>query len=272
MRNMSRMKICCFWVISFPVWTMASAYAVGENAPIVQEYRPILTVQSGHPGGICCSAISTDGLLGLTGGGNGEIWLWDLKTCKGLHRYFLTDAPTAIAFCAKGNQMLTAETGNVVNLWDMASEKIIRSFPGHGKPITSMCISADGRYLLSGSRDKTARLWDVSTGAQLQLFPCQAEVHCVDISTDRRQAIAASADGVIHMWNTASGEEIRRFEGHDGIINCLRFAADGKHILSGGAIRRHGCGTRLREKKFVYARGILIGYAGSAFFPMVVIY
>ena len=234
METIGRLRFYFFLAVFFSVWAVANALVADDAAPAAQEFQPILTVQTGHPGGFSCSAISKDGLLGLTGGGNGEIWLWDLRTCKGLHRFVLTAAPEAIAFSAKSNEMFLAGDGNVVNLWDMASEQILRSFVGHAKPITAMRMSSDGRYLLTGSRDKTARLWDVSKAAQLQKFQCQAIVRCVDISSDGRLAAAASEDGIIQIWNTGSGNEVHQLKGHNGVIQCLQFSPDGSRVLSGG--------------------------------------
>lgn len=233
------MKICCrmgfhfLWMTLCYFLTSTLVFAA-ESTLIAQDNRPILTVQSGHAGGIRCSAISSDGTLGLTGGYDRLVWLWDLKTCKGLHRFLLPEVPSALAFCENDNQMLTTGAGNLVQLWDMASEKLIRSFSGHSDRITVIRVSADGRYLLTGSIDKTARLWDVAKGTQLQKYQCQANVHCVDISADGKSAIVASDDRIISIRDTESGREIHRFAGHDGRICCLRFSPDSKRILSGG--------------------------------------
>ena len=69
------------------------------------------------------------------------------------------------------------------------------------------------------------------------------------------------------MWNTASGEEIRRFEGHDGIINCLRFAADGKHILSGGRDKTARLWDATTGKEVCLCEGHTDRICGVGFFP-----
>ena len=43
-----------------------------------------------------------------------------------------------------------------------------RTMEGHANTVNSVCVSADGSRLFSGSRDKTIKVWDVATGACVQ--------------------------------------------------------------------------------------------------------
>jgi len=48
--------------------------------------------------------------------------------------------------------------------------KEVRKFEGHGDGIFSIAFSPDGRYVLAGSNDNTARLWDRETGKEVKRF------------------------------------------------------------------------------------------------------
>ena len=41
----------------------------------------------------------------------------------------------------------------------------LRTFKGHSWPVRAVCLSADARLLVTGSRDHTAKLWDVAAGS-----------------------------------------------------------------------------------------------------------
>jgi len=51
--------------------------------------------------------------------------------------------------------------GKTVQLWEVASNRCVRKLEGHTGEVSSICLSADRRWVLSGSRDKTLRLWEL---------------------------------------------------------------------------------------------------------------
>jgi len=53
---------------------------------------------------------------------------------------------------------------------DPASGKTIKTFTGHTHWITSVALSGDGKRVLTGSHDQTARLWDAATGKTIKTF------------------------------------------------------------------------------------------------------
>ena len=54
--------------------------------------------------------------------------------------------------------------GARVQIWDIAEKRIRTIFEGHQQEIYSLDFSRDGRLIVSGSGDRTARIWDMSDG------------------------------------------------------------------------------------------------------------
>lgn len=50
---------------------------------------------------------------------------------------------------------------------DIVTRKIVRKFRGHAKEITDLAFSADSRWIITGSMDRTIKVWDVPTGASI---------------------------------------------------------------------------------------------------------
>merc|ERR1719215_2259481 len=79
----------------------------------------------------------------------------------------------------------------------------VRSLRGHNEPVSSVVMSSDAQFALSGSWDKTMRLWDLNTGAAVRTFQGHTkDVNSVAFSGDNRQIVSGSRDKTIKLWNT----------------------------------------------------------------------
>jgi WD40 repeat protein len=50
-----------------------------------------------------------------------------------------------------------------VKVWDSQTGALVRSFRGHTGVVTTVAFSPDGQLLVSGSRDGTVKVWDVTS-------------------------------------------------------------------------------------------------------------
>ncbi|SOD96445.1 caspase family protein [Spirosoma fluviale] len=103
-----------------------------------------------------------------------------------------------------------------------------------GVSINSVCFSPDGRYALSGSYDKTIKLWDVATRQEVRTF----KGHGISVSSgcfspDGRYALSGSYDKTIKLWEVATGKKLRTFKGHSSSVSSVCFSPDGRYALSG---------------------------------------
>ena len=106
---------------------------------------------------------------------------------------------------------------------------------GHTSTMFSVAISPDGKFLLTGNGDNTAKLWDLATGAELRAFRGNTgAVKSVVFSPDGKTMATASSDYSVRVWEVATGKCLRIFTGHTGPLRSVVFSADGKSLLSGG--------------------------------------
>lgn len=105
---------------------------------------------------------------------------------------------------------------------------------GHSRSVVSICYSPEGKRILTGSEDGTAREWLVATGKCLQTF----EGHKYYLtgacySPDGRMILTASGDKTAKVWSISTGKCLHTFEGHDaGLISC--YCPDGEKVLTVG--------------------------------------
>ena len=108
---------------------------------------------------------------------------------------------------------------------------------GHPDDVNSGAISPDGRFVVTGSDDKTTRLWDVGSGAEIRRFQGhRASVNAVTFSPDGR-LVLTGGDTTARIWDPATGAEIRQFQGHTRAVNAVTFSPDGRFVLTGSADR-----------------------------------
>ena len=65
--------------------------------------------------------------------------------------------------------------GEKLKLWNVVSGLEVRSLAGHQGLLTSVAFWADGRKILSGSKDGTVRLWETKTGEEIAAFVTSPE-------------------------------------------------------------------------------------------------
>lgn len=109
-----------------------------------------------------------------------------------------------------------------------------RPFQGHSGHVLALAFSTDGKRLLTGSEDNSARVWDVATGREIRPLEGHGdEVLAVVFSPDGRRLLTGAADRTVRLWDAASGRQLRLLEGHTERVAAVAFSPDGRLALSG---------------------------------------
>jgi len=96
-----------------------------------------------------------------------------------------------------------------VQLWDVASGREIAAISGHGRGVSKVAFSRDGKFLASGGTDSTIKIWDVATQKELRTLTGHiAAIESIDFSPDGRLLASASDDGSTFIWDAKTGEHL----------------------------------------------------------------
>jgi WD40 repeat protein len=96
-----------------------------------------------------------------------------------------------------------------------------------------VAVSSDGRTVASGSTDKTARLWDMTTGKERRALDHSSAVPCLTFSTDGKQLATGTAN-LVFVWDVETGKKLATLKAAAPVAR-VAFAADGKSLGASGA-------------------------------------
>jgi len=178
-------------------------------------------IQMGHSDAVKAVALSPDGRFAVSGSADGTLKFWDTATGRVIYTsYHHLDRQSVSAF-------LGGRYDNITLL----------------PQVTSIDISADGEWLISGATDGNVVVTEIKTGWMDRLYQQHSKsVNAVTFSKDAKLAVTGDADGIIRLWHLSTGITFRKFNIKSGSsqITALDLSPDGRMILAGdsqGVIR-----------------------------------
>ena len=114
---------------------------------------------------------------------------------------------------------------------------LIRTLEGHTAEVESVAVTADGRRAISGSNDRTVRVWDLESGQCLRTLEGHSlEVKSVAVTPDGRRCISGALDHTLRVWDLESGQCLRVLETRDyPYPYTATLTADGRRAVALGA-------------------------------------
>jgi WD40 repeat protein len=225
------------------VWSPDSSFlAAGKGGATVQifdvatlEPRPAL---AGAQYALACNRQGTAIFVRET---TGAIASWDFATQFSRRLFEVQSASETEATTAavSPNEVLIAlgrDSGSI-HLVDLPAGKAT-SLAGHTRAVAAVAFSPDGRFLISGSRDGTVRIWNVEQRQCMDTFSPHPElVTGLAISPDGRLLATGGSDHVIRLWEFPTRRLRTTFVGHRRVVWSLAFSPDGDTLASGSGDR-----------------------------------
>ncbi|CAG8737727.1 9952_t:CDS:2, partial [Racocetra persica] len=185
--------------------------------------------------------ISDDGTRIISGGQEKKLRIFDLNKPENAAMETEGHDSTikSVIWDGERNVVLSAGDDKEIRIWDLRSFNQINTFKAE-HPITSMELSADGKYITS-TAGKVVYFLDASTYQVSKSIATAYDVSSVSLHPDNKRFVAGgSSDLCVRIYDFESGKELEFYKGHHGPIHTVSYSPDGEIYATGsedGTIR-----------------------------------
>ena len=194
-----------------------------------------------------------DGKSIMTGGPDGVLRVWDVRTGKESSHVNCPDgSPRAVAFAPDGKTMARIEGFRAIRIREYPSGRESIRLDGHGDAIEGIAIAPNGNTVATASDGGAILLWDRATSQLKARLAAPDRPRTLIFSPDAKTLFTVGYDQPLQAWAVATGKERWRMEAkHDRAIQ-LSLAPDGKTIAWSGKLNTillidTGTGKAVRE-------------------------
>ncbi|MCK5525153.1 MAG: WD40 repeat domain-containing protein [Thiomargarita sp.] len=220
--------------------------------PTISTTPPILQIDpGGHKSKIQDVTFTPDGRYLVSASDDKLIRVWELETGKTVRTlrgqigagddgkiFAMALSPdgrwlAAAGFMAPGHGIRDEEVGDI-RLYDFTSGKLVTLLKGHTNVVLSLAFSPDNRYLVSGSADKNAIIWNLESKALGSRLSGHIDhIYAVAFTPDSQRVVTGSYDHSLRLWQVRDGGLITTLKGHTNKVYAVAISPQEDIIASG---------------------------------------
>ncbi|PKY03852.1 WD40 repeat-like protein [Aspergillus campestris IBT 28561] len=211
-----------------------------------------------HTSGVTACEFSKKGNVLFTASLDGSIRAWDLVRYRNFRTF---TAPSRLSFSSlavdPSGEVICAGSPDSfdIHIWSVQTGQLLDQLSGHEGPVSALAFSADGSHLVSGSWDRTVRLWSIFGRSQTsEPLILTSDILSVAFRPDGKQVAASSLDGQLTFWSVEDAVQQGGLDGRRDIsggrkvtdrqtaanaagtksFTCVTYSADGSCVLAAG--------------------------------------
>ena len=173
----------------------------------------------------------------LSGGDNGDVKVWEVSTGELVKTIGGPSGILSICMSSDDESVLTGCYDAIIRVMDFSSGICFKVLKGHSESVHFVSISYNSEFIVSGSNDKTIKMWDFKTcqnsiTLQSNQSPSSSSV-C--ISSNDKYIVSGGVDGDIMIWEVSSGGNVKTLNGHTESVQTVCMLSNDESIVVSGS-------------------------------------
>lgn len=171
----------------------------------------------------------------VTGSHNGDITLWNCERSLEIQLSARAHQSGVVSLQVSHDDsfIISASSDKTVGIFQVFNGEI-NLLIGHSDAVLCLTLLRGEIKAVSGSKDKTVRMWNLSTNSCERTFVGHSgAVGCLATTNDNKITVSGSDDFTLRVWSTDSGECLHKLEGHHDSIKCLGITNDNHFLIAG---------------------------------------
>jgi len=181
------------------------------------------------------ACLSPDGRWILAGHRDGKVRVHDIEAGRVDREFEVQSDPKIIRFAPDGSGRFIVGSGSGESyIWNIDSGEKLVTLRGHSSTVKTAGFSSDGHYVVTGSDDDSAIVWDSHTGKRLPLAPIRhlSDISHLEIHPNGKMLATASRDHTARIWDMETGLPLCAPLYQGSAVESVRFTRDGRFFVT----------------------------------------
>lgn len=197
--------------------------------------RPLWQIENAHRGSVTSVKIASNSRFVVSGGDEGELRVWELKTREmAAHLKEHQARITEVRIFPNDMYAISASRDRCLKTWDLRGERRLTQHREKHGGINCLAVASNQTSVITGGQERTLTYWDLRMADPVRVVPLDEEVFSVSIDPSDRYFATAGSGLKVKLWDLNAGMECSVGSGHSRPVQKLSFSPDGKQLVSVG--------------------------------------